>query len=95
MSKTPKRISIGGSPLTLSEAKRLPTDKILYSRSLINSRGEAMRVRVTSVKAWKTRPDDVVVRVRHGTELSVRELGPEQLAHWSLEELPAAPQNMV
>jgi hypothetical protein len=43
-----------------------------------------MRARVTSVKRWKTRPDEILVKVKHGmydyasfaeTELAEIELG--------------------
>lgn len=95
MPKTPKRISIGGAPLTLEQAKQLQHDQRLYNRSLMNSRGEAQRARVTSVKTWKTRPENVVVRIRFAMESSVTELGPEHLHFWSTEELPADTQTLV
>ena len=52
--------------MTLQEAKALKPYDMIHHVSKKNADGTAMRARVTSVKTWKTRPNDVEVHVKHG-----------------------------
>jgi hypothetical protein len=52
--------------MNLKQAKALKAYDIIYHISKQNADGTKMRARVTSVKKWKTRPDEVRVRVKHG-----------------------------
>ena len=52
--------------ITLEQAKNLKPGTILYSMFNKNKKGEPQKWKVTSVKTWKTRPDDVLVKLQHG-----------------------------
>lgn len=52
--------------MTIEEAKNLKQGSRVYHTSLKNADGTAMRAKVLSVKTWKTRPDQVLVSVKHG-----------------------------
>ena len=70
--------------MTLHDAKSLRSGDYVHSPTKKNADGSPMRARVTSVKRWKTRPDEILVKVKHGmydyasfaeTELAEIELG--------------------
>lgn len=50
-------------PLSVDEMKTLVPRSTIY---IENTDGDMPRCRVTSVKTWKTRPDDVRVRLAYG-----------------------------
>ena len=52
--------------MTLDEAKSLRHGEMVHHVSKKNADGTPMRARVTSVKTWKTRPNEVEVHVKHG-----------------------------
>lgn len=52
--------------LTLDAAKNLARGQWIYSTTSNNSKGDAHRVRVTSVKTWKTRPNEVLIGAKFG-----------------------------
>lgn len=52
--------------ITLEQAKALETGTTLHQVGEFNRDGTPRRWRVTSVKTWKTRPDEVEVRIKHG-----------------------------
>jgi len=54
-------------PLTLAQAKSLRPGDTLYSMIHTDSRGQPACWRVSGKpKVWKTRPDEVLVPVKHG-----------------------------
>ena len=70
--------------ITLEQAKRLRAGDYLHHIELKNADGTPQRFRVTSVKTWKTRPDQVRIGLKRGlyefyridqTELKEFELG--------------------
>jgi hypothetical protein len=52
--------------MTVSEAKALKARDVLHHVRERNADGTPKRFRVTSVKTWKTRPDQIEVRVSRG-----------------------------
>ena len=52
--------------MTLQEALTLTKGTTVYSLVGKNADGTAMRMTVTSVKTWKTRPEKVQVTVKRG-----------------------------
>lgn len=52
--------------MDINEAKSLKTGDTVYHTVKTNQNGTPMRARVTSIKTWKTRPDEVRVRVKRG-----------------------------
>lgn len=54
------------TPLTLEAAKNLRSGDELWVRNEFNARKQPYRVRVTSVKTWKTRPNEILVGVKYG-----------------------------
>lgn len=60
------RIAHKGLIMTIEEAKSLARGEYVHHVTKTNSDGSPMRARVTSIKTWKTRPNCVEVRVKHG-----------------------------
>jgi hypothetical protein len=52
--------------MTLNEAKVLKRNDYVHHVTKKNADGTPMRARVTSVKTWKTRPNEIEVHVKHG-----------------------------
>lgn len=52
--------------MNLKQAKNLKQGDTVYHTSKTNVDGSRMRAKVTSIKTWKTRPDEVLVKVKHG-----------------------------
>lgn len=52
--------------LDLETAKSLTAYDRLYSNKFTASNGGPITVRITSVKTWKSRPQDVLVKVKYG-----------------------------
>lgn len=52
--------------LTLAQAKTLPQGGWIYHMTLTNADGSPKRYKVTSVKTWKTRPNEVIIKTKHG-----------------------------
>jgi len=52
--------------ITIEQAKKLTIGTWLYSTRNKNYRGDPQRWKVTSVKTWKTRPNDVRIGLKHG-----------------------------
>jgi hypothetical protein len=52
--------------MNVSEAKGLHVGAAVHLHDRFNADGTPMRARVTSVKTWKTRPEEVEVHVKHG-----------------------------
>ncbi len=61
----------GDVAMTLKEAKSLAHGSYIHSKTKKNTDGTPMRARVTSVKTWKTRPHEVMVKFKRG----IREFG--------------------
>ena len=55
-----------GGIMTLLEAKNLKSGDYIHSLDRKNADNTPMRARVTSVKTWKTRPDEVLVSYKRG-----------------------------
>jgi hypothetical protein len=62
------------SIMTLKEAKQLKQGDIIYAipgkpifnKNGLNADGTPMRFKITSIKTWKTRPDEIRVNVKRG-----------------------------
>lgn len=52
--------------MNIEQAKQLKAGDYIHTPDRFNSDGTPMRARVTSVKTWKTRPDHVRIRAKHG-----------------------------
>ena len=52
--------------MKIEQAKNLKAGDMIHHVSKKNSDGTPMRAIVTSIKTWKTRPDDILVSVKHG-----------------------------
>lgn len=52
--------------ITLDQAKSLQYGTILYSTLHTDSKGYPRQWRVTSVKTWKTRPNEVLIGLKFG-----------------------------
>lgn len=52
--------------MTLEEAKNLKVGQIIYQYSVFNADGSLRRWKVTSIKTWKTKPEKVLIGVKHG-----------------------------
>ena len=52
--------------MTLQEAKTLKQGDYIHHVAKKNADGTPMRARVTSVKTWKTRPEDIALHYKHG-----------------------------
>ena len=52
--------------MTLTEAKTLKTGDYIHHVIKKNADGTPMRARVTSIKTWKSSPERVEVRCKHG-----------------------------
>ena len=52
--------------MTLGIAKALKRGDMVHHVSRKNADGSPMRANVTSIKTWKTRPNDIDVHVKHG-----------------------------
>lgn len=52
--------------MDLKTAKNLKQGQTVWHMTKINADGTAMRAKVTSIKTWKTRPDEIIVRVKRG-----------------------------
>lgn len=75
--------------LTLTQAKHLTRGTWLYSTNPSHYKhGIPARVRVTSVKTWKTRPDVVEVRIVHGL-YDHGAFNQQQLDSWTTDEAEA------
>lgn len=55
-----------GDPMTLEQAKQASKGQILYSRFDHNADGTPVRWKVTSIKTWKTRPNEVQINAQYG-----------------------------
>jgi hypothetical protein len=52
--------------MNLQEAKALVKGDFVHHVSKKNADGSPMRARVLSVKTWKTRPDEILLSLKHG-----------------------------
>lgn len=60
--------------MTLNEAKQLKQGQIIYAvpgnvrfnRGGRNADGTPLRFKVTSVKTWKTKPDQILIGIKRG-----------------------------
>ena len=52
--------------MTLAQAKELNAGDYVHHTSKKNADGSPMRARITSIKTWKTRPNEIMVSVKHG-----------------------------
>ena len=68
--------------MILEEAKTLRASDRLYSKQFTMSNGGPMTVRVTSVKMWKRRPNDVLVKAKFGLYEFV-DIDQHDLENWS------------
>lgn len=80
--------------MTLEDAKQLKAGDIIYAipngylftKRGLNADGTAMRYRVTSVKTWKTRPDEVRIKAKRGLYEHV-EINQRYIDQFSLVDL--------
>lgn len=52
--------------MNLTQAKQLRSGEMVHHVTKTNRDGTPMRARITSIKTWKTRPDEIRIRVKHG-----------------------------
>jgi hypothetical protein len=52
--------------MDLETAKNLKKGQEVYSKTMKNADGTPRMAKVTSVKTWKTRPDEVLVKTKRG-----------------------------
>ena len=52
--------------MTLNQARQLKAGDYVHHVIKTNRDGSPMRARVTSIKTWKTRPEEIRVRTKHG-----------------------------
>lgn len=52
--------------LTLAQAKALRNGTTLYSTRNVDSKGYPQEWRVTSIKTWKTRPNEILIGLKFG-----------------------------
>lgn len=52
--------------MNLTEAKNLQSGRHIYHAKLKNKSGRSMRFLVTSVKTWKTKPEQVLIGLKYG-----------------------------
>ncbi len=52
--------------MDLKTAKGLKQGQEIWHKTLKNADGTARKAKVTSVKTWKTRPDEVLVNTKRG-----------------------------
>lgn len=52
--------------ITLAQARSLRPGTTLYSTVSFNKKGEPHKAQITSVKLWKTRPDHILIKWKHG-----------------------------
>lgn len=71
--------------ITLAQAKALRSGTTLYSTRSYNRQAQPHRVKVTSVKTWKTRPDAVLVKWKFGL-YDYGSFDQSQLDHFALSE---------
>jgi hypothetical protein len=69
--------------LTLDAAKNLKAGQWIYSTISTDSKGNPHRVKVTSVKTWKTRPNEVLIGAKFGLRRYLK-ISEEQLDGWRL-----------
>lgn len=67
--------------MNINQAKSLKRGDWIHHTSKTNADGTPMRARVTSVKTWKTRPQEVEVRYKRG----LKEYG--VFRDWELEQI--------
>lgn len=71
--------------MLLSEAKHLRSGQYIYAKGRYNSDGTAMKGKVTSVKTWATRPNEVLIGYKHGM-YDTGKLTERDLADFTLHE---------
>ena len=76
--------------LTLEEAKQfMETARVrtihLYHESAVNSDGSPLRIKITSVKVWKTRPDKIKIGYKHGLHV-YGTITENELFMWTTDE---------
>ena len=52
--------------MTLETAKTLTQHSYIHHIVLTNADGTLMRARITSIKTWKTRPDEIEIHFKRG-----------------------------
>jgi hypothetical protein len=52
--------------MTIHDAKSLKAGDYIHHLTKKNADKTPMRARVTSVKTWKTRPDEILIGYKHG-----------------------------
>jgi hypothetical protein len=52
--------------MNLKEAKSLYAGRHIFAKGRYNANGTAMGAKVTSVKTWKTRPNEVEIHYKRG-----------------------------
>ena len=52
--------------MTLKQAKTLKQGDYIHSVSQKNADKTPMRAKITSIKLWKTRPDEIRINYKHG-----------------------------
>lgn len=72
--------------LTLEQAKGLSTRTTLYHTVRRNADGTALRARVTSVRTWKTRPNEIMVTAHYGIHSMYYHIDETDLWEWSLDD---------
>lgn len=65
--------------------------QIVWHKTHKNADGTAGRVRITSIKRWKTRPDDYLIGWKHGM-YEYGTISPRNEAEWTTIEPPPIPK---
>ena len=52
--------------MTLEEAKELRVGQVIAHNTIRLRYGALYKAKVTSIKTWKTRPNDIMIGMKHG-----------------------------
>ena len=79
--------------MDLNEAKTLKSGDMIYCNQYVNlSDGLPVHARVTSLKVWKTRPNEIRIRAKHGM-YDHFEVNENYLKYWETTEEKAINPN--
>lgn len=73
-------------PLTVESAKHLPQYGTIYHLTERDSRGDAVKAKVTSIKTWKRDPSRIEVRCKYGLYGYFTLFSANDLSLWTANE---------
>jgi hypothetical protein len=71
--------------------QHLRQGQTIYNRLYKNADGTAVRAKITSIKRWKTRPNDFLIAWKHGM-YQYGTIGPADTNEWTTIEPPPIPK---